>query len=56
MTHKTRRIDNNIVKLKKHSQDKWAVSVNGQEISAGLGGIETGKTAFNDTVEALNQD
>ena len=53
MTHRIHRIDNNIVKLQKHSQDKWAVSVNGREISAGLGGVETGKISFNDTVEAL---
>ena len=53
MTHRIHRIDNDIVTLQKHSLDKWAVFLNGREISAGFGGVERGKIYFNETVEAL---
>jgi len=53
MTSRIHRIDDNIVTLQKHSLDKWAVFLNGREISAGFGGVERGKLSFNETVEAL---
>jgi len=47
------RVDNHIIKLEKHSLDKWSLKLNNEEIAAGFGGLKRGKLAYHATISAL---